>query len=287
MYFSKPCGTDPDSAHKHAEKSCEDLMNQSQHIQQVFHKYTTQDVADNQLRLKFLIRASQYLALQGSALKAMMKHIYSMKVRKTIREEIGDAKFCKIVDKSRDESKKEQMAIVLRFVDKDGIVREHASCKRNDELKRAKANEIVHMLVLDELETSKGLNQIRTLQRKMRNKEWQNLLENVISFRKACNIDIPDINARYIVRQGRAHDQDDNFTIEQQYRVNIFYAAIDSQLQELNIRFNDSSVELLMLSSALDLREGYNSFGIDNICQLVDKFYRDNFTDNEKIYLRV
>ncbi|ESR45194.1 hypothetical protein CICLE_v10003774mg [Citrus x clementina] len=398
-----------------------DLMNQSQHIQQVFHKYTTQDVADNQLRLKFLIRASQYLALQGSALKAMMKHIYSMKVRKTIREEIGDAKFCKIVDKSRDESKKEQMAIVLRFVDKDGIVREQffglvhvsetsaqtlkkeifclgydgasnmrgewnglkvlilkdcsyayyihlviplhqfftkltyvvnivsASCKRNDELKRAKANEIVHMLVLDELETSKGLNQIRTLQRvvsslinmfsatcevlinivedgvtyasrgdadatyevitsfefvfvlhlmknitaitdllsqKMRNKEWQNLLENVISFRKACNIDIPDINARYIVRQGRAHDQDDNFTIEQQYRVNIFYAAIDSQLQELNIRFNDSSVELLMLSSALDLREGYNSFGIDNICQLVDKFYRDNFTDNEKIYLR-
>lgn len=47
-----------------------------------------------------------------------------MKVRKTIREEIGDATFCIIVDEPCNESKKEQMAIVLRFVDKDGIVRE-------------------------------------------------------------------------------------------------------------------------------------------------------------------
>ncbi|KAH9734251.1 TTF-type domain-containing protein [Citrus sinensis] len=338
-----------------------DLMNQSQHIQHVFHNYTTQDVIDNRLRLKFLIRASRYLALQGS----------TFRVRKTIREEIGDAKFCIIFNEARDE-----------FVDKDGIIRERffglvhvsetsaqtlkkrdifcqgyyiasdmrgewnglqalilkdcpctyyihlvilvhqfftkltsvvnivrPSCKRNDELKHAKAYEIAHMLALDELETGKWLNQIGTLQRavsslinmfsatcqvlinivedgvtyasrgdadavygaitsfefvfvlhlmknimaitdllsqKMRDEKWQNLLENVISFCKAHNIDIPNMNAY-------------NFAMEQHYRVNIFYAAIDSQLQELNIRFNDSSVELLMLN---------------------------DFTDNEKIYLR-
>ncbi|XLR47708.1 hypothetical protein HN51_031944, partial [Arachis hypogaea] len=39
-------------------------------------------------------------------------------------EEIGDAKFCIIVDETRDESKKEQMAIVLRFVTLDGFVKE-------------------------------------------------------------------------------------------------------------------------------------------------------------------
>ena len=39
------------------------------------------------------------------------------------------------------------------------------SCKRNDELKRARADEIAHMLASNELETGKGLNQIRTLQR--------------------------------------------------------------------------------------------------------------------------
>ncbi|KAH9685161.1 TTF-type domain-containing protein [Citrus sinensis] len=445
--FLNHVGTDPDSTHKRAKKSCEDLMNQSQHIQHVFHKYTTQDVVDNRLRVKFLIRTARYLALQGSAfrghdeskssdnrgnflklLEVLVEdneifanliskaprnaiytspkiqkeifHIYSMKVRKTIREEIGDAKFCIIIDEACDKSKKEQMAIVLRFVDKDGIVRERffglvhvsetsvqtlkkeiyfvlynhtleiqnirgqgydgasnmrdewnglqalilkdcpyayyihclahllqltlvavsqvvipvhhvftkltsvlnivgAFCKRNDELKHAKADEIAHMLALDERETSKGLNQIGTLQRasetqrgshfksvsslinmfsetcdvlinimedrvtyasredvdatyevitsfefvfvlhlmknimviadlfsqalqcqsqdilnvmrlvsstkvllqKMRDEEWQNLLEKVISFCKARNIDIPYMNAQYIARQ--------------------------------------------------------------------------------------
>ena len=41
-----------------------------------------------------------------------------------IHEEIGDAKFCIIVDDARDESMKEHMAIVLRFVDKDGFMLE-------------------------------------------------------------------------------------------------------------------------------------------------------------------
>ena len=123
------------------------------------------------MRLKFLIRVSRYLALQGFAFRGHdesessdnrgkflellevlvednetfadliakaprsaiytspniqkeILHIYSIKFGKTIREEIGGAKFCIIVDESRDESKKEQMTIVLRFVDKDGIVRE-------------------------------------------------------------------------------------------------------------------------------------------------------------------
>ncbi|XP_071713093.1 uncharacterized protein [Rutidosis leptorrhynchoides] len=45
-------------------------------------------------------------------------------VRKHIRNEVGDSYFCVMVDESRDESKQEQMAIVLRFVDKDGAIRE-------------------------------------------------------------------------------------------------------------------------------------------------------------------
>jgi hypothetical protein len=50
---------------------------------------------------------------------------FSTKVMNAIREEIGDAKFCIIVDDARDESMKEHMAIVLRFVDKDGFMLEH------------------------------------------------------------------------------------------------------------------------------------------------------------------
>ena len=46
-------------------------------------------------------------------------------MRSKIREDIGDSKFCIIVDESCDESKREQLAFVLRFVDNDGFIQEH------------------------------------------------------------------------------------------------------------------------------------------------------------------
>lgn len=45
-------------------------------------------------------------------------YVIATKVKKVIREEIGDAKFSIIVDEARDESKREQMTIILRFVNK-------------------------------------------------------------------------------------------------------------------------------------------------------------------------
>ncbi|XP_077215545.1 uncharacterized protein LOC143850136 [Tasmannia lanceolata] len=50
-------------------------------------------------------------------------HIFPSKVRSAIREDIGDAKFCIIVDEARDESMREQMALILVFVNKDGFIR--------------------------------------------------------------------------------------------------------------------------------------------------------------------
>jgi hypothetical protein len=50
--------------------------------------------------------------------------IYAMKVRAHIRREIGDAKFSILVDETCDVAKREQMAIVFRFVDKDGVLQE-------------------------------------------------------------------------------------------------------------------------------------------------------------------
>ncbi|XP_023769031.1 uncharacterized protein LOC111917599 [Lactuca sativa] len=51
-------------------------------------------------------------------------HVLATNVQKAIRDEIGMSKFCLIVDESQDESKKEQMAIVVRFFDQDGHVKE-------------------------------------------------------------------------------------------------------------------------------------------------------------------
>jgi hypothetical protein len=408
-------------------------------------------------------------------------HVFSMKVMNAIREEIGDAKFCIIVDEARDESVREQMAVVLRFVDKDGFVRERffgvvhvsdtvaltlkkeiysllsrynldiqnirgqgydgasnmrgesnglqalishdcpyayyihcfahrlqlalvaaskavipvgkffdrlafiinivgASCKRNEQLKLAQDAEFAYLIDIDELETGRGLNQKCTLQRAgdtrwsshfrsisslikifsptcevllkiikegstssrqveadtayetltsfefvfilhlmkktmelsdklcqvlqcqtqdiltamrlvsstkeliqtFRDDKWDDLLTNVISFCELRSIDVPDMTARYVDRRGLARHQQDDFTIEHHYRVDIFCAAIDSQLQELNHRFNEHAVELLVLSSALDPYQARQSFRINDICLLVTKFYPQDFTEHEK-----
>ncbi|XP_071923091.1 uncharacterized protein [Coffea arabica] len=55
--------------------------------------------------------------------KGDIVHLLS-KIQKYIREEISDSKFSILVDEAQDRSKREQMAIVLRFVDKQGYIRE-------------------------------------------------------------------------------------------------------------------------------------------------------------------
>lgn len=49
-------------------------------------------------------------------------NIIANNVRKKIRDEVGDAKFCILFDEAIDEACKEQIAIVLRFVHSDGFV---------------------------------------------------------------------------------------------------------------------------------------------------------------------
>ncbi|XP_073057048.1 uncharacterized protein [Primulina eburnea] len=407
-------------------------------------------------------------------------HMFSIRMKNIIREEIVGSKYCIVVDEARDESKREQLSIVLRFVDKDGCIQERffglvhvsdttaltlkiaiyfslahynldvqnirgqgydgasnmrgefnglqalilkdcksayyvhcfahrlqlalvgeaknvtpihqffdkltfivnivgASCKRNDELKEAHTDDIAHLISINELETGRGLNQLCTLQRaadtrwsshfryvsslikmfsasctvllkvmedgllsqradatsvydemtsfdfvfilhlmreimeitdvlcqtlqrkspdilnamelvsstkkllqELRDDKCDNLLEKVKSFCVARNIDVPDFSAQYVDRRGRARRHQGNFTIEHHYRVDLFYATIDSQMQEINVRFNEDAVELLMLSSALNPQNACDSLRYLDICKLVENFYPQDFTSDEK-----
>ncbi|KAL4281421.1 hypothetical protein GQ457_03G013840 [Hibiscus cannabinus] len=64
---------------------------------------------------------AQYIS---STIQKEIMHIFASKVRADIRKEIGEAKFCVILDESQDISLREQMAIVLRFVDENGELKE-------------------------------------------------------------------------------------------------------------------------------------------------------------------
>ena len=109
----------------------------------------------------------------------------------------------------------------------------------------------------------------KALIQKFRDDGWDGLLTTVISFCEKHCIDVLDMNTCYVARRGQARNQQDNVTIEHHYRVNIFYATIDSQLQELNYRFNEDAMELLRLSSALEPREALKSFRSSDLCLLV------------------
>ncbi|XP_028062425.1 uncharacterized protein LOC114265791 [Camellia sinensis] len=74
--------------------------------------------------------------------------------------------------------------------------------------------------------------------------------------------------------------------MEHHFRVDIFMVTVDTQLQELNNRFEEDVMELLVLSSTLDPRDGYRSFKIEDICKLANKFYPMDFSEQEKLHLK-
>lgn len=132
----------------------------------------------------------------------------------------------------------------------------------------------------------------KTLIQKLGEDGWDILLEKVKLICGKHKIFVPNMIASYIVGRGWSHHWKDPTKIEHHFRVDVlwcfffFFAIIDSQLQELNDRFRDDTLELLMLCSTLDPWDDYKSFKIDDICKLVEKFYLEYFFEQDKVHLR-
>ncbi|XP_050386958.1 uncharacterized protein LOC126803220 [Argentina anserina] len=121
---------------------------------------------------------------------------------------------------------------------------------------------------------------------KLREDGWEDFLEKVVSFCRKHDIDIPDMDGQFNMSSRRHNCQQRNITTEHHYRVDLFYAAIDFELVELNGRFNERTKELLILSSSLDPADGFKAFNLDNICKLAEKFYPRDFSKQELHRLR-
>ena len=104
-------------------------------------------------------------------------------------------------------------------------------------------------------------------------------LDIIKSFYERNEIEAPDMNACYTRARGRSRRQDEEslMTMENHFRIDIFTTTIDFQLQELDSRFIEYAVELLILSAALRPKDAYKSIKIDDICNLVEKFYHEDF----------
>ncbi|KAI8556872.1 hypothetical protein RHMOL_Rhmol05G0289700 [Rhododendron molle] len=85
---------------------------------------------------------------------------------------------------------------------------------------------------------------------------------------------------------GRGRVRKDNIDFGHHFRVEVFTYTIDSQWNELNNRFKEDTMELLVLNTSLDPRDGFRSFKIEDACKLAEKYYPMDFTEHEKQHLK-
>jgi len=79
---------------------------------------------NDQVGALVLDNAPQNAKYTSHQIQKEILHVFARNVQSSIRHKIGDARFCLIVDEARDESRREQIALVIRFVDKSGFIRE-------------------------------------------------------------------------------------------------------------------------------------------------------------------
>ena len=126
------------------------------------------------------------------------------------------------------------------------------------------------------------LTTIKTLIQKLRDDGLETLLEQVTSFCKHKNIEVPDMDACFS-SVGRSRHKTKSITVEHHYRVDIFTAIIDQHLQELNNRFNEQTIKLFKLSVALDPKNNYKLFSVKDISYLLTSSILKTFLTKKKL----
>jgi hypothetical protein len=126
----------------------------------------------------------------------------------------------------------------------------------------------------------------KILLEKMRSDDgWGTFIDQVIEFCMVHEINVPDFEAIYILRGGRARRQPNHFTHEHYFRVEIFRATIDTQLAELNLKFNEKVMGLLSICATLIPKNRFASFNASEICKMVEKYYPVDFSQQDRLGL--
>jgi hypothetical protein len=106
---------------------------------------------------------------------------------------------------------------------------------------------------------------VRTQLINLRSESCEPLFEEVKAFCLAHDIPIPNMSDS-LSRYGRSRKGGrNNITQDHYYRIDTFYASIDSITTELDHRFNEVSSELIICFSCLDLRNSFSKFDVDKL----------------------
>ncbi|KAL3639795.1 hypothetical protein CASFOL_014763 [Castilleja foliolosa] len=105
---------------------------------------------------------------------------------------------------------------------------------------------------------------------------WETLLDKVTSFCTKYHIIVPDMDVPYIPR-GRSRRFVQQATNLEHFRIGIFIGVIDLQRVELDYRFDEVNMELLICMACLNPKDDFFSFNKEKILKLAT-FYPSEFT---------
>ncbi|KAL9674084.1 hypothetical protein QQ045_030353 [Rhodiola kirilowii] len=118
----------------------------------------------------------------------------------------------------------------------------------------------------------------------MRDNGWDDLITKVAAFSCEHDIIMPDMSSPY--KRG-ARRNEISFTNEHYFRVNVFYAMLDSQMTELDNKFTESSKELLVLSASFHPRNNFEAFKVEDVLLLASKCYPSAFSEHDLVALDI
>ncbi|XP_024979014.1 uncharacterized protein LOC112516227 [Cynara cardunculus var. scolymus] len=205
---------------------------------------------------------------------------FAEEVLKGVIGEIGDDVFALLVDESSDVSRKEQMAVVLRFVDKVGVVQERFVFKKDFS---AFFMSWIHLLkdedileAIDLIGTTKGQLQM------LRENGFDQVLEKCYSFCDKHKIVKLDMAEAYVNTKSSRKRM--NINNQHYYNYDIFNTVLDMQIREFGDRFGEISSDLLQNMAALNPRNSFSQFNKSSLLKLSHMYPRD-FEDKERIIL--
>ncbi|XP_019257830.1 PREDICTED: uncharacterized protein LOC109236055 [Nicotiana attenuata] len=113
---------------------------------------------------------------------------------------------------------------------------------------------------------------------RMRNSEFQSLMDNVSSFCDKHEIMIPKMDALYFPGKSKRRSLD--VTYSHHLHVEIFNGVIDLHLQELRSRFDAVSTDLLLGMASLNPLNSFGNFDKNRIMKLAE-YYPNEFDSNK------
>ncbi|XP_010687365.1 uncharacterized protein LOC104901473 [Beta vulgaris subsp. vulgaris] len=123
------------------------------------------------------------------------------------------------------------------------------------------------------LETSKKRLQL------LRDDEFEELLEKLYQYCYDHDIDIPKMDDIYVT-PGRSKRRAPQINFAHHYRVEMFYAIINLQLQDLNNRVNEINTKLLICVACLSPKDTFHAFDMIKLVRMAE-FYPYKFDSGD------